>query len=274
MELSKKGVSMRYSAAAIQMDCILGDYEANMAKAERMVEEAVSKGAKLIVLPELFSTGFRLDERYYEFAEHIPNGNTVRKLEQWAKAWNVYIVGCIVEHGAISGIVHDTAMLVGPSGYIGKHRKMNPWWQEKLYFKPGGDFSVFDTPLGRLGIAICYEGGFPEISRQLAIKGADLIIVPSAFGKARLYAWEIFTRARALENGCFLIAANRCGEEKGVAFAGHSRIVNPQGAVKAELAAGDGVILADVDLEEVARQRRNIPYLLDLRTDLFSYSNN
>jgi predicted amidohydrolase len=112
---------------------------------------------------------------------------------------------------------------------------------------------------------ICYEVGFPEGSRILTLSGADIVVYPSAFGKARLYAWDVATRSRALENGIYVIACNRTGTEKGeTTFGGTSRIVNPEGKILAEASQEDEVILSEIDLDVVARQRRTIPYLRDL----------
>lgn len=262
---------MKLKVAAVQMDCVFGDWQKNMDTAKLFVDQAFAQGAKLIVLPELFSTGHRLDEFYYDYSEYIPEGKTTKELAAWAKEKNIFIVGCIPEKGEVRGAVYDTAFLVGPNGFYGKYRKINPWWQEKLYFQPGDNFVVWETEIGKLGSLICYDGGFPEIGRKLALKGADILVMPSAYGKARLYAWEIFTRARALENGCYLIAANRSGQEKNSEFAGNSRIVNPRGEVISQIEDGEGVIISEIDLDEIARQRRVIPYQQDLRQDLFYY---
>ena len=262
---------MAIKVAAIQMDCSLGDRAANMAKAKSFVEKAADEDVRLLVLPELFSTGYRLDPNYHSFSENIPDGNTTQDLLRWAKKAKLYILGCIIEMGA-GGSIHDTAFLVGPEGFLGKYRKINPWRDEKVSFEPGSGFEVWESGCGKIGPMICYDGGFPEISRQLALKGAEILVVPSAFGKERLYAWDIFTRARALENGCFLIAADRVGQEAETVFAGHSRIVGPRGEIMAELSEEEeGLLIAEIDLEQVVVERSTIPYHKDLRRDLFRY---
>ncbi len=253
----------KMKVAAIQMDCVLGEKEPNISKAMKFVKEAIRKGAKLIALPELFSTGYRLDELYYQFSEYIPEGDTVKKFEGIAKENQVYIIGCIVERDENRGLYYDTAFLVGPLGFIGKTRKSQLWGLEKLYFSPGTlERKVFDTELGKIGITICYEAGFPEIARHCAIQGADILVEVSALGMPRLYAWDLLTRSRALENGCFLVVADRIGKEKDSEFCGISRIVSPRGDVLVG-AKSEEVIIEEINLEDIASQRVALPYLRD-----------
>jgi len=256
--------------AAIQMNCTLGDRDANLVKAKQLVEQAIKSNAQLIVLPELFNTGYRVEERDIELAEPIP-GPTTDWMKEIAERFQVYMVGAILESGESSGLVYDTAVIVGPEGLIGTYRKTHLWDQENVRFTKGNEFPVYITPLANIGLQICYEVGFPEGSRILSLKGADILIYPSAFGLPRLYAWDVATRSRALENGAYLIAANRTGIEKEeTVFAGHSRIVDPLGQVLAEAEQDDDVIVMEIDLQLVVKQRRTIPYLRDLNRKLIS----
>lgn len=250
--------------AAIQMNCIQGDKAANRVKAYGLIKEASVKGAQLIVLPELFNTAYRVEDQDDVLAEKIP-GETSEWLAQAAKEFNVTIIACILEKGEAKGLVYDTSFVVGRDGVQGIYRKVYLWDQENMRFTRGTEYPVYDLGWGKVGMQICYEVGFPESARILTLKGADILVYPSAFGNARIYAWDIATKARALENGCYVIAANRTGVEKGEThFGGHSRIVNPKGQVLAEASSEDEVILAEIDLAQVTRQRREIPYLRDL----------
>jgi predicted amidohydrolase len=250
--------------AAIQMSCILADRDSNLKKTKNLIDVAVEQGAQLIVVPELFNTGYRVEENDVELAESIP-GTTTDWMCQLAQECNVYIVGAILETGESNGLVYDTAVLVGPKGLVGSYRKTHLWDTENTRFAKGDDFRVFETPWGKVGLQICYEVGFPEGARILTLQGANIIVYPSAFGSARLYAWDLATRARALENGAYVIAANRTGVEKEVTtFGGHSRIVDPCGNVIIEAKQDDDVIVAEIDLQKVIEQRRTIPYLRDL----------
>ncbi len=144
---------------------------------------------------------------------------------------------------------------------------LNLWDRDRLYFEPGSGPVVCSTPVGRIGLLICYDLGFPEMARSLALLGADIVCAPSAFGAPRLYAWDLSTRSRALENGFFIVAANRVGREKDSVFVGHSRIVAPDGGVLAEIALGAGAAAAELNLEAIATQRAALSYLRDLRPE-------
>ncbi|PWA11227.1 carbon-nitrogen hydrolase family protein [Pueribacillus theae] len=254
--------------AAVQMDCLLGNKQKNLERAYALIKKAVRQGAQFIVVPELFNTAYRVEDDDVELAEAIP-GTTTDWMVETAKEFNIVLVGCILEQGESRGIVYDTSLLVTHEGIKGKYRKTSLWDQEKVRFAIGDDFPVVDLGWGKVGMQICYEIGFPEGARILALKGADILVYPSAFGKARFYAWDLATRSRALENGCFLIASNRVGTEKGeTTFAGRSRITNPKGEILSEAGEDNEVILADIDLKEVAKQRREIPYLRDLNKKL------
>ncbi|WP_019416132.1 carbon-nitrogen hydrolase family protein [Paenisporosarcina sp. TG20] len=255
--------------AAIQMNSVPYDLQGNLKMAEQLITQALQKNGKLIVLPELFNTGYRVEDKDTEMAEEIP-GYTTTWLTEIAKKHNVYFSTAILEKGAIKGIVFDTAILVGPEGLIGSYRKTHLWDLENIRFTKGEDFPVFETPIGNIGMQICYEIGFPEGARILALKGADIIVYPSAFGKARRYAWDIASRARALENGIFIIAANRTGTEKGeTIFGGGSRIVDPFGEILVQTENESDVILIEIELNKVTEQRRMLPYLRDLNKNLF-----
>ena len=254
--------------AAVQMDCRLGQKEHNLEKAYRLIRQAANQRASFVVVPELFNTGYRVEEEDVALAETIP-GKTTDWMVETAKECNIVLVGCLLEQGESRGLVYDTSVIVTPQGINGKYRKTSLWDQENVRFTKGDAFPVFDLGWAKIGMQICYEIGFPEGARILGLKGADILVYPSAFGKPRLYAWDLATRSRALENGCFLIAANRTGTEKGeTTFAGHSRITNPKGEVLSEATKDDDVIVAEIDLRQVAEQRRKIPYLRDLNKKL------
>ncbi len=227
-------------------------------------------GARLIVLPELFSTGYRTEEMDDQLAQSIP-GQTSKWMQKLCENHDIVLVASILESGRAHGLIYDTALAVDANGVLGIYRKIHLWDMENLRFAKGQEFTNVNLGFARLGMQICYEVGFPEGARILTLKGADILAYPSAFGNARLYAWDVATRARALENGVYLIAANRSGKEKGeTVFAGHSRIINPKGEVMAEATLENEVLVADIDLGFVARQRRELPYLRDLNRTLIN----
>ena len=254
----------RFKVAAVQMDCIPGDVAGNLALAERLAGEAARQGARLVVLPELFSTGYRVEEDDARLAETIP-GPTIQRMTALCRAHNIHIAAALIEETAQG--YYDTAFVTGPGGLLGTYRKNALWGAENGRFLPGDPaFPVFDIGCCKIGLQICYEIGFPEGARLLALQGADVIVYPAAFGKARSYAWELASRARALENGCYVIACNRWGIEKSeTVFAGKSRIVDARGGLLASAAEeGDEVIAATLDLAQMHAQREAIPYLKDV----------
>ncbi|WP_027416657.1 carbon-nitrogen hydrolase family protein [Aneurinibacillus terranovensis] len=268
----------KYQVAVVQMVCKLSDKQANVEKALHYIEKAVSREAKLVVFPEMFSTGYSVGEMDLLLAESL-DGETIQKLLKAARDRRIYIVGGMIEKGERDGTVYNTAFILGPEGIIGKHRKTHLWNMEKHRFLKGEDYTVFQTDIGKIGLQICYEIGFPEGARILSLKGAELILSPSAFGFSHLYAWKIACKSRALENGIYLIASNRTGIERDVMFAGHSRVVSPKGSILANAFDKDEILIAEVNLEQVHEQRKELPYLQDLEkikvlhhmTDSLSY---
>ena len=247
----------KWRVAAVQMDCVLDDKEANQTHAAEMIAAAASGGARLVVLPELFSTGYRVETRDMELAETLSDA-TVRWMQDMAQRYDVYVTGAILERGA-DGLVYDTAVLVGAEGCIGSRRKMHL----------GVEIDVYRLPFATVGLLICYEIGFPEIARIQALKGADVLLCTSAFGRARDYVWDIASRSRALENGVFVVACNRCGQEQDTSFGGLSRVVAPDGSLSAAAGAdGEAIVSAEIDLDAVAVMRKTLPYLRDLNPKL------
>jgi len=254
-----------FKAAAVQMDCVPFDIHRNVGVAVDMVVTAAEKGALLVVLPELFDTGYRVEEKDHELASPIP-GPTTDKMAALCRDKGIFIAGTIIE--AADGVLYDTAFLTGPHGLVGVYRKNFLWAGEKNRFSHGHGYAVFDIGFCRLGLQICYEVGFPEGARILALRGADVIAYPSAFGMARLYAWDLASRARALENGLYVIACNRSGTEKTeTVFAANSRIIDPRGDILVSAASDYDVIVAEINLDNVKKQREAIPYLKDFRKD-------
>lgn len=256
-----------FKVAAVQMNCIEGEKKQNLHIAEKMIREAAAQGAVLIAVPELFDTGYRVEEKDQILADTIP-GSTTDHLVAICRELHVYVIGTLIEKSG--GELYDTAFLVGPQGIVGIYRKNTLWDKEKGRFQKGDDvYPVFDIGFCKVGIQICYEIGFPEGARILSLCGADIIAYPSAFGLPRLYAWELASRARALENGNYVIACNRSGTEKEeTIFAASSRIVNPRGDVIVAATKENEVIIAEIDLEQIQRQRKTIPYLEDLNRNV------
>ena len=253
--------------AAVQMDCVPCDRDANLKRAAVLIADAAARGAQLVVLPELFNTGYRVEAQDGALAEEIP-GHTTQWMQRVAQQHSIYVAGALLERGE-DGLIYDTALLVGTEGCIGQQRKMHLWNGECDRFAGGNEIGVCRLPFATVGLLICYEIGFPEMARVQALQGAEILLYPSAFGRARAYVWDIAARSRALENGVFVVACNRCGQERDSAFGGLSRIVAPDASVLAGAGAdGEAVVSAEIDLDAVAAMRKALPYLRDLHPKL------
>ena len=258
---------MTVVVAVVQMKCVTYDKKTNFQIAARLIEEAGEKNSEVIVLPELFNTGYSCTERDWELAE-FTEGETEAFLRKYAEKYNCTIVGGFVEKSEIKGLVYNSLLIVTPGKKAEVYRKIYLWGPEKNRFIKGKELVLCETPKAKLAPQICYEAGFPENSRILALSGADILIYSSAFGEARYYVWDLATRARALETGCYVIASNHSKSEKDVFFCGHSRIIDPQGQVLCEVLEDNGVAVANIDLEKIYSQRRDLPYLRDLDVEL------
>ncbi len=234
----------------VQMEPKLLDLNANLSKAEKLIGEAAKQGAKLIVLPELFDTGYNFEtkEEVEEIAQQIPDGETTQFLVEQAREHEVFTVAGTAEKDE-RGKLYNSAVIVGPIGwgYIGKYRKIHLFYREKLFFEPGNlGFHVFNIGIAKVGIMICFDWFFPESMRTLALKGADIVAHPANL--VLPYAPRAMP-IRSLENRVFSITANRIGEERGLKFIGMSQINSP----KAEI-----LLRASEDKEEVGIVEINV----------------
>lgn len=249
--------------------------EKNLNKALNLASKAVSEGAKIIALPELFDSGYCVEDKDKEFSIEFSNLNhpTLKTLFDFAKKHEVAFIACSIEKQ--NDKLFDTAYIISKEGLIGKYNKIYLWGNEKQRFSPGQNYPVFELEIQKdfhikIGLQICYEIGFPEGARFLTLKGAELLFYPSAFGRSRAYVWDLASRARALENSIFIIAVNRSKEElsklskQNLYFGGRSRIINPKGEILKEVSEDEGYILEELDLDELKIQRETLPYLRDI----------
>ncbi len=247
---------------------------ANLAKYEELTLEAKAAGADLAIFPEMSLTGYVLHDQVYEIAEQIP-GPSTQAVEALAKKTGMHIIFGMPELSEkAKATVYNTAVLVGPKGFIGKYRKMylptHSVFEEKRYFRPGYEPAAFQTELGNIGLTICYDVFFPEVFRLSRLKGAQLIVCISASPALRRGYFEILTAARALENTCYLAYVNLAGVEDGLQFWGGSRLVSPTGDVlaKAKYDVEDFVV-GEVDFGDLRTAETFIPTIRDLRPELF-----
>jgi predicted amidohydrolase len=265
----------RYVAAAVQMSSG-PDRAGNVARASALVREAAARGARLVVLPEVFAwRGPRDDER--SMGESIP-GPTSDAMAALARNLRLHLcAGSFLEAAPGEARSYNTSCLFDPEGrLVARYRKIHLFdvdlpgratVRESELRAPGSEVVTAATDAGTLGLSICYDLRFPELYRRLVRAGAQVLLVPSAFtfptGAAH---WEVLCRARAIENQCYLIAPDQTGRSPhGHADWGDSMIVDPWGRVLARAGDGEGVVTAEVDLGALARIRRELPSLAHTR---------
>ena len=266
--------------SCIQFEPQLGAVADNVARASDLVRAAAAEGGRLIVLPELASTGYVFESaaEAAALAETVPDGPTTRAWAALAAELGVHIVAGIAE--SAGDVLYNAAVIVGPEGYIGTYRKAHLWDRENVFFAKGNlGFPVFDTALGKVGVAICYDGWFPETFRRLALGGAEIVCIPTNWvpmpdqpeGEAAMA--NTLHRAAAHTNGLFIACADRVGIERGQPFEGQSLIIGATGWPLAGPASRDRteILSALVDLDAAGRKDLNAfnSLLRDRRTDIY-----
>ena len=268
------------------------DIDLNKQKLAAHIGQCAQKDAQLVVLQELHNSHYFCqveNPEYFDLAESIP-GPSTEFYGNLAREHDLVILTSLFEKRA-SGIYHNTAVVLDRNGEIaGKYRKMHipddPGYYEKYYFTPGDlGFEPIDTSIGRLGVLICWDQWYPEAARLMAMKGAELLIYPTAIGwdmnddereKARqLDAWLTVQRGHAIANGLPLVAVNRVGKEQdpsgvtdGTVFWGNSFICGPQGEILLNTGHDeDEIAVFDVQLHRSEKVRRVWPFFRDRRTD-------
>lgn len=267
-------MSNKLKVTLSQISCKVGNKKANIKTMQESVTQAKKQKAELVIFPELSLTGYTTRDLTYELAEPIP-GPSVKALEKIAKKEKNYIVfGMLERSEKAQAVVYNTAVLLGPEGYIGKYQKMylptHSVFEEKRYFRPGYKAPVFETNIGKLGIIICYDVFFPEPTRLLRLKGAQLVICISASPAARRKFFEVLTTARAIENNAFFAYVNLVGLENGLEFWGGSRLISPSGHIISQAKYNqEDIITGNIDYADLKRVGAFVPTLRDLRPELF-----
>jgi len=264
-------VKMKLVVAAVQIAPKLGDLEENIRKTCIFIENAVEQGAKLIVLPELSNSGynFKNKQQALKCSEPIPGGPTVREWEKLAKRHSVWIVGGINER--YKEELYNSAVILGPKGYVGKYRKLHLFATEKLLFKPG-NIPLEVTKAGNFafGVMICFDWAFPEVARVLTLEGAEIVCHPAnlilPYGQKAM-------QIRSLENHIFTITANRIGKERDLTFTGQSQITDVKGNILAKGSKSkEEIVMAEINIE-LARNKKITPYndlIKDRRPEYYS----
>lgn len=268
------------------------DLEEDFATAERLIKQARESGVQLLALPEACLGGYLLsldsesDSSGGELDAGPPalalDGPEVRRLA--ALAAEMTVVAGYCEAGS-DGRRYNSVVCVNGDGVLGNHRKVHQPLSEDESYASGDRFHAFDTPVGRLGMMICYDKAFPESARALALDGAEIGVVVSAWPGARTAAaadlekdrwkrrFDLFDRARALENQIVWISANQAGTFGSLRFVGSAKVVDPGGEILAGTGVGSGVAIAELDVAQALETaRRSMGHLRDRRPETYTYA--
>lgn len=271
---------MKCKIAAVQIACTIGKVQENVEHAVMYIQQAIADGAQIICLPEMFNTGYfshtsHVDTAYWDLAE-TTDGYTISTMVEIAREQSVVLIVPFVELSA-AGVMHNSACVIDADGRIlGIYRKVHmPWshtgW-EKFYFRPGYQLPVFDTRYGRIGVLICYDRDFPELARSLALQGAEILCIPNGTGKAMVEVWKALAATRAYENQVFLLGNCLVGkvDAEHHEFSGHSLLCDPYGRIIDCLGYEEGVLLAEIDTNEIAKARTQRFMYRDRRPEMYA----
>jgi predicted amidohydrolase len=259
---------MSFKVALAQIELELGCPDQNLITASKAVREAAEKGADLVLLPELWASGYDL-ENTPEYASPLGEGWFAR-MSHLAQAANIALGGSLIEEEG--GKFYNTFALINQTGkLLGYYRKGHLFdlIDEKNYFQPGNQLAVIESPWGKLGLALCYDLRFPELFRAYALEGVQTILLVAEWPQRRIAHWDALLLARAIENQCFIAAVNKVGTSKGEKLGGNSAVIGPMGEMLFQPQAAPGVYLAAIDPAETAKIRRWMPVLQDRNPDLY-----
>ena len=250
----------------VQNDLIFGDMDSNLSDAGRLIDSIPDDDIDLIVLPELFATGFD----YEGFPEHIRRAGEVTDLMKRiaVEAGSHIIFTQIVEDG---GRIFNRLFMIGRKGdVIGHYDKTHLFTRAKedKHFTRGDHLTLFEMEGVKVGPLICYESRFPELSRRLVLDGAQILVYPSQWPEFRVDQWTTLLRARAIENQCFVIGSGVCGGHENSPMGGMSSAFSPFGDLLGEIGKGEGWVVFEMDPVVMNKLRRKIPVLREIREDL------
>lgn len=251
-----------------QMNIALGDERKNIGQMERWAAEAARRGSHLLVLPELWSTGYAL-EQSKELAG-VLNTGIFTQMGGVAQQNKISLVGSILEKRGHE--VANSAPFFAPNGrMLGIYRKLHLFrlMDEDKWLQPGQSPLALDLPWGNTALAICYDLRFPELFRRYAVEGARVMIIPAEWPLERIEHWRTLLRARAIENQCYIIACNAAGQTGDTTFGGHSMVIDPWGKTVIEGGETPLLLTAEIEIDLVDEVRRRIPVFSDRRDDVY-----
>jgi omega-amidase len=253
---------MKLSVSLGQMDVALGQPQRNLTTVRAMAAEAHRRGSRVVVFPELWSTGYDLAHAS-EYATPM-DGGLFFQMAELAREHSIYVTGSLLEdsgHG-----YRNTAVVASPEGkLVGSYSKSHLFrpMEEDVYLAAGRQAPVFDLPWGTSALAICYDLRFPELFRRYALLGAKVVFLVAEWPRPRLLHWQTLLRARAIENQLFVVACNRVGESGDWSFFGHSAVYGPSGELVAETGGEEILVTTVLDLDRVDEARRSMTVFQD-----------
>lgn len=252
-----------------QMHITHSDVRKNVKIAEEYIVEAARRGSHLILFPELWSTGYAL-EQSRELASEL-NVGIFAQIATLATENKISVLGSMLEKRGLQ--TANSAAFFAPNGRLmGVYRKIHLFrlMEEDRWLQAGSAPLLMDLPWGSTGVAICYDLRFPELFRRYAVQGAKIILVPAEWPIERVEHWRALVIARAIENQCYMVVCNSVGLTGNTTFAGHSMIVDPWGKIVLEMGETPGLGTAEIDLDLVDSVRARIPVFDDRRTDIYT----
>lgn len=274
------GVYMSSFKLGLVQSKVYDKKEKNIENIRELISVAKERSADIVVLPEMFNCPYHASN--FPVYGEVDRGETWNELSSIAKELKIYLIAGSVPVLGEDGKVYNTSYVFNPEGVeIAKHNKMHLFdidieggqtFKESETLSGGNEVTVFETDYCKIGLAICYDIRFPELSRLMALEGAEVIIIPGAFNLTTGPAhWELLFRARALDNQVYAagIAPARDMEASYHSYA-NSMVVNPWGEVIARLEENEDVIVCDIDLDLVRKIREELPLLKHRRTDIYS----
>jgi omega-amidase len=259
---------------------VTADKGLNISKAEAMLSAAAKANCQVAILPEMFNCPYQ-SELFNQYAEIYPEGDTFKMLAQVAAKENIVVVGGSVPEKDEQGNIYNTSFIFDEQGsLLGRHRKIHLFdveiaggtvFKESSILSPGQDITLVKAAGLTLGVGICYDIRFPELSRLMTLAGADLLIFPAVFGMTTGPAhWELLMRSRAVDNQVFVVGAAPANfAEAPYQTYGHSMVVDPWGRVLSVADAEESILIVKIDLEVLNKVRGELPLLKHRRTDIY-----
>ncbi len=269
----------KFKLALCQMK-VIDNKDFNINKALEMIKISAKNKSDLVILPEMFNSPYD-NQKFKEYAEDRINSKTLKAISKAAEEFNIYIVAGSIPELDNDKLYNSSFVFNGDGEIIGSHRKMHLFdidipgkitFKESETLSAGNQIIVIDSDLCKIGVAICYDIRFPELLRLMALKGAELIVVPGAFNMTTGPAhWEILIRARAVDNQLYIAAASPAkNEELSYVAYGNSMVVDPWGKTLARAGSNEEIIYADIDLSRIKELREELPLLKNRREDVYS----